>query len=200
MAMVLMNQLNFDVCDMINKVCIEDHKRQKIIDDYEIFINGIDDWSSGLVANLHLRDDSNYFYNLHVEIFYKNKRVTFTGSDKDDMFKKFQNVKDYMNLNIDDNIVSVKLLISRGFVDCDGIYCWVDNDEQPNKIDGYKVPNYDELIAIYDGGGGNCWDWDEDIFDEDEFITHYNEVKELYDNCEFYENGKDNDNIIFNKW
>ena len=38
--MVLMKQLNFDVCDMINKVCIEDHKRQKIIDDYEIFING----------------------------------------------------------------------------------------------------------------------------------------------------------------
>ena len=189
MAMVLMNQLNYDICDMINKVCIEDHKRQKIIDDYEKLINDDND-----------NDDSNYFYNLHVEIFYKNKCDTFTGSDKDDMFEKFQNVKDYMNLNIDDNIISVQLLISRGFVDCDGIYCWVDNDEQPNKIDGYKVPNYDELIAIYDGGGGNCWDWDEDIFDEDEFITHYNEVKELYDNCEFYENGKDNENIIFNKW
>ena len=35
MAMVLMNQLNYDVCDMINKVVMKDHKRQKIIDDYE---------------------------------------------------------------------------------------------------------------------------------------------------------------------
>ena len=196
MAMVLMNQLNYDVCDMINKVVMKDHKRQKIIDDYEIFINGIDDWSSGLVANLHLRDDSNYFYNLHVEIFYKNKRVTFTGSDKDDMFKKFQNVKDYMNLNIDDNILSVKLSISTGFVDCDGIYYSADSCSSEAKIiDSYKVPA--ELMA-----GINRW-WDEDIFDEDEFITQYNEVKELYDNdeLEFYGNDKYGLNtIIFNKW
>ena len=184
--MVLMNQLNFDVCDMINKVCIEDHKRQKIIDDYEIFINGIDD----------IDDIDDYFYNLHLHIFYKNKCGRFTGSDKDDMFKKFQNVKDYMNLNIDDNILSVKLSISTGFVDCDGIYYSADSCSSEAKIiDSYKVPA--ELMA-----GIKRW-WDEDIFDEDEFITQYNEVKELYDNdvLEFdYEVEDDLNTITFNKW
>ena len=186
MAMLLMNQLNYDVCDMINKVVMKDHKRQKIIDDYEIFINGIDD----------IDDIDDYFYNLHLHIFYKNKCGRFTGSDKDDMFKKFQNVKDYMNLNIDDNILSVKLSISTGFVDCDGIYYSADSCSSEAKIiDSYKVPA--ELMA-----GIKRW-WDEDIFDEDEFITQYNEVKELYDNdeLEFYDNDKYGLNtIIFNKW
>ena len=183
--MLLMNQLNYDVCDMINKVVMKDHKRQKIIDDYEIFINGIDD----------IDDIDDYFYNLHLHIFYKNKCGRFTGSDKDDMFKKFQNVKDYMNLNIDDNILSVKLSITTGFVDYDGIYYSADSYSEVKIIDSYKVPA--ELMA-----GINRW-WDEDIFDEDEFITQYNEVKELYDNdvLEFdYEVEDDLNTITFNKW
>ena len=190
MAMVLMKQLNFDVCDMINKVCIEDHKRQKIIDNYEKIINDDDD----------NHDIDAYFYNLHLEIFYKNKWGTITGSDKDDMFEKFQNVKDYMNLNIDDEIIFVKLLISTGFVDCDGIYYSADNSPDDAKIiDSYKVPNYAELMA---GIKRNVvvW-WDEDIFDEDEFITQYNEVKELYDSGgEMEFDYDDNQTIFFNKW
>ena len=187
MAMLLMNQLNYDVCDMINKVVMKDHKRQKIIDDYEIFINSnyVDD-----------DDEWNCFYNLEIEIDFKNVWYPIRdGTDKDDMFKKFQNVKDYMNLNIDDNILSVKLSITTGFVDYDGIYYSADSYSEVKIIDSYKVPA--ELMA-----GIKRW-WDEDIFDEDEFITQYNEVKELYDNdeLEFYDNDKYGLNtIIFNKW
>ena len=179
MAMVLIKQLNYDVCDKINKVCMEDYKRQKI-DDYEKFINHHDDddgkgWRS-------------CFYKLEVYIDFKNDWDSFTGSDKDDMFKKFQIVKDYMNLNIDDNILSVKLLMKRGFVNGEGKYCWWFLDH-PEIIDFHNVPTCE-------------YDADFNPFDEDDFIFHYNEMKELYDKgeMEFYEHLDADTTIIFNKW
>ena len=182
MAMVLMKHLNYDVCDKINKVCMEDYKQQKI-DDYEKFINNDDD-----------DDDEGWkscFYKLEVYINFKNDWDRFTGSDKDDMFKKFQIVKDYMNLNIDDNILSVKLLMKRGFVNVEGKYCWWCLDLDPEIIDFHNVPTC-EYDAVFNP------------FDEDDFIYDYNEMKELYDNgeLEFYEfHGDDIDFIInFNKW
>ena len=187
MAMVLMKQLNYDVCDKINKVCMEEHKRQKIIDDYEIFINSnyVDD-----------DDEWNCFYNLEIEIDFKNVWYPIRdGTDKDDMFKKFQIVKDYINLNIDDNILSVKLFMKRGFVDGEGKYCWWCLDQDSEIIDYHNVPIYEDDCRYYN---------ENDDFNEDEFITHYNEMKDLYDNDEldFYDAFADDygDNIIFNKW
>ena len=178
--MVLIKQLNYDVCDKINKVCMEEHKRQKIIDDYEKFINSNDDY------------EWNCFYNLEIEIDLKSGWFPLrNGSDKDDMFKKFQIVKDYMNLNIDDNILSVKLFMKKGFLDGAGKYCWWSLYQDPDIIDFHNVPTY-EYDAIYNP------------FDEDDFIYDYNEIKELNDNdeLEFYNFlGADTKTTInFNKW
>ena len=186
MAMVLIKQLNYDVCDKINKVAMEDYKRQKI-DAYEKIINNDDEYYYEDVRD-------SLFYMLEVEIDFKSNEDAWfkcDGGDKDDMFKKFQIVKDYMNLNIDDNILSVKLIIRRGFVNGAGKYCWWRLNQDPEIIDFHNVPTckYD---AVYNP------------FDEDDFIYDYNEMKELYDNgeLEFYEFlGADINTIInFNKW
>ena len=183
--MVLIKQLNYDVCDKINKVAMEDYKRQKI-DDYEKFINHHDDDDDFVVEGWKFES---CFYKLEIYIDFRNELESFTGSDKDDMFKKFQIVKDYMNLNINDNILSVKLLMKRGFVNGAGKYCWWRLNQDPEIIDFHNVPTckYD---AVYNP------------FDEDDFIYDYNEMKELYDYGElkFFNAGKYGDNIIFNKW
>ena len=187
MAMVLIKQLNYDVCDKINKVAMEDYKRQKI-DDYEKFINHHDDDDDFVVEGWKFES---CFYKLEIYIDFRNELESFTGSDKDDMFKKFQIVKDYMNLNIDDNILSVKLLMKRAFVNMAGYFCWASLDQDPEIIDFHNVPT-NKYDAIYNP------------FDEDDFIYDYNEMKELYDNgeLEFYEFlGADINTIInFNKW
>ena len=196
MAMVLMKQLNYDVCDMINKVAMKDYKRQKIIDDYEDLLKN----------NNHT--DNNHFYTIDIVIQYKTQsyhyqqeRIHIVNLDKDEAYKKYQIIKDYTNINIDNEIVGIYMEMISSFIDGYGYYCFNYGDDG-DLITYYEVPNYQELKEKYDTNN----DWYEkecvEEFDEDYFLERYNEIKELYDNDElvFYDNGDDETSITFNKW
>ena len=196
MAMVLMNQLNYDVCDMINKVVMKDHKRQKIIDDYEDLLNN------------NNYTENNHFYNIEIVIQYKTqsyqykqKSIEIVDLDKDEAYKKYQMIIDYTNLNIDNEIVGIYMILKSSFIDGDGFYCFNYSDDG-DLLTYYEVPNYQELKEKYDEN--DYWykkEWVEE-FDEDYFLERYNEIKELYDNdeLEFYDNGSDDTSITFNKY
>ena len=194
--MVLMKQLNYDVCDMINKVAMKDYKRQKIIDDYEDLLNN------------NYYTENNRFYNIQIVIQYKTlsylhgqEIICITNLDKDEAYKKYQIIKDYTNINIDNEIVGIYMIMISSFIDGGGWYCSNYSDDG-DLIIYYEVPNYQELKKKYDED--DDWyekEWVEE-FDEDYFLEQYNEIKELYDNDKlvFYDNGDDDNSITFNKW
>ena len=197
MAMVLMNQLNFDVCDHINRLRVKEFKRQKIIDDYEDLLNN----------NNYTKN--NHFYSIEIVIQYKTQSyhyereiIDIVDLDKDEAYKKYQMIIDYTNLNIDNEIVGIYMVMNSSFIDGAGYFCFNYGDNG-DLITYYEVPNYQELKEKYDEN--DYWYKKEWIgeFDEDYFLKRYNEIKELYDNdeLEFYGNGKhDLNTIIFNKW
>ena len=181
--MVLINHLNYDVCDMINKVAMKNHKRQKIIDDYENVINNND------------RNDNDRFYNIEILIQYKTQyigreQIVIVNLDKDDAYITFQIINDYASAIIDNEIVGIYMFMISSFIDRDGNFC-MGFDDNWDLIKYYEIPNYQEL---YDEEN----DWyekeNDEEFDEKYFLENYNHIKDLYDNDElqFY----DNDDIL----
>ena len=191
MSMVLINHLNYDVCDMINKVAMKNHKRQKIIDDYENVINNND------------RNDNDRFYNIEILIQYKTQyigreQIVIVNLDKDDAYITFQIINDYASAIIDNEIVGIYMFMISSFIDRDGNFC-MGFDDNWDLIKYYEIPNYQEL---YDEEN----DWyekeNDEEFDEKYFLENYNHIKDLYDNDElqFYDNGEEKYTITFNKW
>lgn len=189
--MVLINHLNYDVCDMINKVAMKNHKRQKIIDDYENVINNND------------RNDNDRFYNIEILIQYKTQyigreQIVIVNLDKDDAYITFQIINDYASAIIDNEIVGIYMFMISSFIDRDGNFC-MGFDDNWDLIKYYEIPNYQEL---YDEEN----DWyekeNDEEFDEKYFLENYNHIKDLYDNDElqFYDNGEEKYTITFNKW
>lgn len=191
MALVLKKQLNFDVCDMINKIVINDY-RKKIIDDYEDVLKNNDN------------SDNDNYYNLQIFIQFKTlcsrygqESIVIINLDKDEAYKKFQIIKDYMDLNIHNEIVGIYMEMVSSFIDGSGYYV-MGYEDNADLIKYYEVPNYEELCKEY----GEDWYCNYTEFNEEDFLECYNEIKELYDNdeLEFYDCGKDENLIIFNKW
>ena len=163
MAMVLMKQLNFDVCNYINEYAMNEHllekARQRIEDDYlditkDAYDNFMDSWSNYKPFHTAFIDDNYYLIEINrigKDTIYLHTLDEISGEKDMDILSAYMKMKK-------DEIASICFFGYYEFIDGTGEYCRpaLDFNEliRMDKIDNYDDYKDDELTYKWETDGG----------------------------------------------